>query len=695
MLKRILALLVVTICCGAAPLAAAQQRAPLDWFVGYDTHRDATMSPNGRYIAVLRRDNVGDTLIVVDMETRQSRGIQRARADQSLEITGVRFLSDQRVMFTLLQKNRVVFTRGSAVRRASVDDGFEWNSRIYAVNTDGSNLIALYDPSAQQGLPREIDAAFVSRLPNDPDHVLLIVPAIGGAELRKVNVHDATFERVDQGTLFTFNWVVDSEGTPVLRQDIIAGGRGYAWLRRAPGTRDWVEVTRFRGAEGANSGPTFQPVGAALRPGQVFILARRDGFDTSGLYVYDTASGEFVETVQTNERFDISNAIRDTENNSILAACWWAYRWTCEPKDPEFGARWTSINNAVGNDVNVRLLARSEDNNRWLISVDGPQNLGAYYIYNHQNHSLNAILQARPGTNPAMLPTQHVVEYAASDGMQQWGYLWLPPGVRSIAEARNLPTIVVPHGGPEGRDVWGFDPFAISFASQGYAVFQPNFRGGGGFGRRFVEAGHGQWGQRMQQDVVDGARYLVTRGISDPNRMCINGWSYGGYVAFSASYLNTDTFRCSVAGAGVSDLRAMLRWVRAGTSENDVVSGGGGGSQSISYQYWTDAIGEPGRDGERLDQFSAARNAASVGMPLLIIHGDEDQTVPIEQSELMVRAMERAGKPTRLVVLHDIDHYATPIQGEAWTTVLTEALAFFNQHIGPGVPPPSAPQAQQ
>src|SRR5690606_23578069 len=151
----------------------------------------------------------------------------------------------------------------------------------------------------------------------------------------------------------------------------------------------------------------------------------------------------------------------------------------------------------------------------------------------------------------------------------------------------------------------------------------------------------------------------------DPERICINGWSYGGYVAFTASFVNADLFKCSVAGAGVSDLRAMLRWVRSG-NRNDVQDGGGGrGAQSMTYQYWTDAIGDPNRDDAGLDAVSAAQNADRVGMPLLMIHGDEDITVPIEQSELMLRAMERAGKETRLITLRDIDHYASPRQGEA------------------------------
>jgi dienelactone hydrolase len=686
-MQRILFALLAAACALALPASAQQQvqRAPLDWFLGYDDFRSVSMSPSGRHLAVLRRDEVGDVLMIVDLETRQSRAIQRARADQSLQISYVDFASDSRVVFILTQRNRVTFTRGTMIRRANVDDGFETNSRIYASNLDGTNLIPLYDPT-RQGFDAYVDAGLVSTLPHDDNNVLLIVPTMGGVELRKVNVDTGEQERVDTGTLHTFSWVVDVNGTPVLRQDAVGNGRGYAWLRRGPGQRSWTEIARFRGAEGVNSAPEFQPLGAAVQPGQVFVSARREGSDTNGLYILDASTGQYTETVQTSPAFDISGAEIDTERGIVQAACWWAQKWTCEPKDQAFGERWTAINQALGDNVNVFLSDQSDDGNRWLVYTFGPQDLGTYYIYNHQTRSLNVAFRQRPAANAALLPTERTVEYTTSDGQRQWGYLWVPPGVTN---ARNLPLIVIPHGGPEGRDVFGTDFMAHAVAAQGYAVFQPNFRGGGGFGRAFVEAGHRQWGQRMQQDVADGTRYLIEQGIADPNRTCIAGWSYGGYVAFTASFMNTDLFKCSVAGAGVSDLRAMLRWVRTGSRDNDVNGGGGGGQQSPVYQYWTDAIGDPSRDDAALDQFSAAQNASRVTIPLLIIHGDEDVTVPIQQSQLMQQAMERAGKPTRLIVLQDADHNVTPIQGDAMRTVLTESVAFFNQHIGPGVAPGS------
>ncbi len=686
MIRSVLVLLGALIALVATP-AAAQQRAPLDWFLGYDQFRGAQISPNGRYMAVIRRDAAGDALMVVDLETRQSRVVQGARAEHQMEIDWVDFKGDDRLIFGVSQKIHVVPNRRSALRRVHVDDGFEWVSRVYSSNTDGSGRVALYDPSAAQGFPREFSAGLVSTLDRDPDHVLMIVPNFGGAELWRVNVRTGDHTQVEKGGVWTAYYLVDVDGTPVMRVDILGMGRGIAWSRRGPGQSEWTEIIRYRGSNAANSAPVFRGLGEALQPGHMFVSARRDGQDTSGLYIYDTSTGEYVETVHTNAQYDVFNAELDRGNHAILAACWWGLRWTCEAKDAAFGRHWRAIASALGEDVSVSLVGRGGPNkSRWLIYTDGPHDLGTYAIYDANARTLNTLFTTRPQINASLLPTQRVIEYTASDGMRLWGYLWVPPGVTDV---RNLPVIVAPHGGPEGRDVWGRSIFGQTFASQGYAVFEPNFRGGSGFGRSFVEAGHRQWGRRMQDDVADGARHLITQGIADPNRMCIMGWSYGGYVAFTAAFLNTDLFRCSVAGAGVSDLNAMQRWERAGQVEADVITGGGSGSQSISYQYWREAIGG---EGPELDRYSAAQNADRVTIPLLIIHGDEDQTVPFEQSEIMERAMRQAGRPVRLIRLEDMDHYYTPDNAEGWRTTFTESLAFFNQHIGPGVAPSGGAQ---
>lgn len=666
----------------STPAVAQQARIAPDALVGYDAARGLRISPSGRYIALIRREATGDVLVVLDRETRQLRPIQAAGTQNGMQIDFVEFKSDERILFSYSYRVPLTQQSGSARRTTGrVQDTFFRVSHVLSSAIDGSSRIMLYDPTSQN-IPRYATAGLVSLLPNDDQHVLILTPL---AEVWRVNVVTGAHTVVEEGASGTIGFIVDSTGTPVLRQDSVNSGRGFAWSRRGPGQTTWTEIIRFRGASGANSGPTFEGVGPALQPGQVFVLARREGQNTSGLYIYDTGTGQYVETVATNERFDISSAIRDTDNNRILAACYNAYRWTCDDLDDEFGARWESLQDVLGDQVDVRLISRArEDNSLWLIETNGPQDLGTFHLYDLTANTLSRLVQSRPQIQPAQLPTQRVVEYTTSDGQRQWGYLWIPPGV---TDARNLPMIVVPHGGPEGRDTWGFDPFASSFASQGYAVFQPNFRGGGGSGRAFVEAGHRQWGQRMQADVADGTRYLIQQGIADANRICIAGWSYGGYVAFTATIENADLYRCSMAGAGVSDLLEMIDWVRFG--ENDEIIGGGSGVQSMSYRYWTEAIGDPGRDRDMLIRYSAARNADRVGIPLLIIHGDRDQTVPVSQSEIMERAMRRAGKPVRFVRLEDMDHYFSPDQGGQWRTVMVESLAFFSEHIGPGVQPGS------
>jgi dipeptidyl aminopeptidase/acylaminoacyl peptidase len=663
------------------PAVAQQTRVSPQALVGYDAARSLRISPSGRYIALVRREASGDVLMVLDRETRALSPIQSAGTNNGMQIDFVEFKSDERILFSYSYRVPVTQQRGSARRTAQrVEDTFIRVSHVLSTAIDGSARITLYDP-ASQNIPRYAGASLVSLLPDDDQHVLLLTPL---SQIWRVNVVTGAHTVVEEGSSSTFSYIVDNTGTPVLRQDSIAGGRGFAWSRRGPGQTEWTEIVRFRGASGANSGPTFEGVGPALRPGQVFVLARREGENTSGLFVYDAGTGQYVETVATNPQFDIISAIRDTENNRILAACYNAYQWTCDPLEDEFGGRWQGLQNTLGDDLNVRLVSRArDDGSLWLVETDGPQDLGTFHLYDTTANTISRLIQARPNVQPAQLPTQRVVDYTASDGQALWGYLWLPPGV---TDARNLPLIVVPHGGPEGRDAWGFDPFATTFASQGYAVFQPNFRGGGGSGRAFVEAGHRQWGQRMQQDVADGTRYLIQSGIADANRICIAGWSYGGYVAFTATIENADLYKCSMAGAGVSDLLEMLDWVRFG-DDGEIISGGGGGIQSVSYRYWTEAIGDPTRDREMLIRYSAARNAERVGIPLLIIHGDRDRTVPVSQSEIMERALRRAGKPVRFVRLEDTDHYFTPDQGAAWGTVMTESLAFFNEHIGPGVAP--------
>lgn len=660
----------------AASAQGAAARADTSAFVGYETFRSATLSPDGKFIAGILRDKDGDLLIIHDRTTRVTKPIQRARKDQNLELTFVQFKGADRLIFGLQQKFEIVEGKASRTRDSAeaTDLGFSYTSRVLTSNLDGSDLKSLYDPAGDQGFPAYVSAAIEELLPEDPEHILLLTPSTGGNQLRKVNVRTGKSSILETGNADTIGFVLDSELEPALREDSVAGGKGTAWLRQDAKGK-WIEIVRFRGEERANGAPDFQGLGRGPRPGTAIVSGRPNGRDTNGLYVYDVQSGSYAEPIYEDAQFDVFNVMRDPATGKVAGACFEAYQWECMPSDPTVKTDWLAIEDAIGKEANVSLASGGSLKGSVLLMVDGPKEPGAYYIFDTKARALERFQSTRKDINPDLLPSKMIFEYAAADGTDMWGYLWLPPG--ATAETRNLPTVVLPHGGPEARDGWGGDPMAGYWSAQGYAVFQPHFRGGSGTGRKWVEAGHGQWGGLIQEDINDGTRALIKAGYAAADKVCVAGWSHGGYVAFTASFRDTELYKCSLAGAGVSDLREMLQWVRREQ----------GGTQSVSYKYWNGAIGEYGDDAAKLDRYSANQNADKVGMPLLIVHGELDVTVPVEQSEMMVASLKKAGKPVEFIELKGMDHYLRRDQGDDWTVVLTKGKEFFERNIGPGWTP--------
>jgi dipeptidyl aminopeptidase/acylaminoacyl peptidase len=230
--------------------------------------------------------------------------------------------------------------------------------------------------------------------------------------------------------------------------------------------------------------------------------------------------------------------------------------------------------------------------------------------------------------------------------------------------------VLLPHGGPEARDYFGYDAFAQFLASRGDVVVQPHFRGSIGSGRAFGNAGRGQWGQLMQHDLTDAVRHMVETNIADPAKVCIVGASYGGYAALAGVAFTPELYRCAVAIAAPSDLIEVLSEERRNS-----------GSAAMNYQYWLRSIGDPRTDRERLIAASPARSPERITAPLLLIHGETDETVPIRQSQLMMQAMSRVGRPARLIRLEDSDHFWDRWSMENRLVLFRETEAFLAQHL--------------
>jgi len=259
------------------------------------------------------------------------------------------------------------------------------------------------------------------------------------------------------------------------------------------------------------------------------------------------------------------------------------------------------------------------------------------------------------------------VTYKARDGLEINAVLTAPPDYDSETSGK-LPAIVMPHGGPASYDRFDFNWRAQYFANRGYLIIQPNFRGSTGFGEEFEDAGRGEWGGKMQDDITDGVNALADAGIIDRDRVCIAGASYGGYAALAGAAFTPDLYKCVVAIAPVSDLNLMLsdRRRRSG-SDHWVIS------------YWEDVMAEGDARKEKLNAISPVHFAERIKAPVLLLHGNDDTVVPYNQSTVMERALRQAGKQVDLVKLEGEDHWLSVADTRLQT--LREMDRFIAEHL--------------
>lgn len=302
---------------------------------------------------------------------------------------------------------------------------------------------------------------------------------------------------------------------------------------------------------------------------------------------------------------------------------------------------------------------------RLIVKTDGVGDPGTWWLVDIKTGDAK-ILGLSYALHAVDVAPMKMIRYKAGDGMDINAVLTLPPG----RPAKNLPVIIFPHGGPTARDYPRFDWWAQAFASRGYAVLQPNFRGSSGYGVAFEKAGHGEWGGKMQSDLSDGLAQLVKDGIADPKRACIMGASYGGYAALAGVTLQQGIYRCAIAVAGVSNVSKMASIDIDESADN-----------RMTIRGIKDEIGS-GRD---LIKISPIRFIDKVGAPILLIHGKDDTVVAYEQSKDMANALLAAGKTVEFVTLPNEDHWLS--KSETRLAMLKAAIAFVEKYNPPDTSP--------
>ncbi|MBW8733748.1 MAG: S9 family peptidase [Asticcacaulis sp.] len=314
----------------------------------------------------------------------------------------------------------------------------------------------------------------------------------------------------------------------------------------------------------------------------------------------------------------------------------------------------------MGPDARAHMVGFAEDPRKMIVYSESNSDSGSYIFIDFSTGEQVEIASNYPDLPQEWTTAKQARDYKAADGLNIHAYLTLPP----FREAKNLPLIVLPHGGPAARDTLAYDWQTQVFASRGYAVLQPNYRGSEGYGDAFTVAGYGEWGRKMQTDLSDGVRHLAQKGIIDPKRVAIFGASYGGYAAAAGATLDPGVYRCAVAIAGVMDIKSFVSFKEDASGRVD----------SSTARYWKMQFG----DQKTWDAASPAKQADKAYCPILLIHGTDDTVVPIDQSRRMEKALKAAGKPVEFVTFKGQDHWESI--PSARTTMMQAAVDFIAKH---------------
>ena len=434
----------------------------------------------------------------------------------------------------------------------------------------------------------------------------------------RIDLETLKTKEVVQSYAGVWDWYADPSGT--VRAGLGSDGDRWLLLYREK------ESDRFRRIVGSRpdkgSAPDLETLVPIAGSDKGYVIANK-ATGRYGVYKYDFASDAVGEPVFEHPEVDVDSVAYSARTGDLDAIFYADDRDRILWLDRDMQTIQGRIDKALPNRMN-QIVSRDAADKRMIIWSAAASHPGIYYLYDRSKGEMSELARPYPLLESAMLAPVEPVRYKARDGLSIPAYLTRPIGRGN----KGLPLIVMPHGGPFSRDKWSYDAWVQFLANRGYLVLQPNFRGSTGFGKAFVDAASGQFGRKMQDDLDDGVRWLVERGLADPKRVCIMGASYGGYAAMWAAARNPDIYRCAISFAGITEVRAMLRYDP---------------SKWVARRYyrdWRDRI--RGEEKFDLDQVSPLSRAAAIRVPLLIAHGEKDDTVPVAQSKKMHEALRRA-----------------------------------------------------
>lgn len=642
---------------------AAIERLPIEIFAREPATNRAQLSPDGKRLAFLREYNGHTSLHIAGIDEKKLARLDIGEAllvnDAPKEVGSYTWVGNERLVITTTVWDMfygVIASNWDGAQTVPIS-GYEDNR----ISVSGSKLLA-----------REVIHAF-----RDKDQTILMLDRHegGGGSPNRPDILRVDTLTGQTGTEVknpgeVARWGLDFDG--VARLGVLTHGQQSGVIYRENAAAPWRTILPL-----ANRAGGLRPLGFDAA-GQRILVASLNPEQRWAVFPLDPASGELGSPLLSDPVYDIvPEGLADAAGVGLVSTIFSRKKQTLvgiryfmeAPRvkwfDREYAGYQMSVDRSMPDTVNM-LAGVSADERRQLWFAFSDQNPGEYFLLDLDKRKLNLLGTRMPWVKPAQMAPMLSVKYTARDGLVIHGYLTVPVG----HEPKDLPLVVLVHGGPWVRDVWGFDPLVQLLANRGYAVLQMNYRGSTGYGEELYRKARRQIGHEIQDDIEDATRWAIAAGVADPKRIAIMGGSYGGYSALFGLGRTPELYRCGISFAGVTDWPAIYE-------DSDVAA------NKSAKRYWREQIGDPEKDQYDLKSISPVNFADKITAPVLIIQGKEDPRVPQDQAKRMIAALDKVGRKPQSLFMAKLGHsYGNEKQR---TEIFKAVVAFLEKNLGPGV----------
>lgn len=617
--------------------ALAAKELPVEAFASAPAIDKLKLSPDGTKLSMIQTlDTEKEQLVLVKLFDLQS-GEQKylVKADsRDLTIYSVIWANNKQL---LMRAAYASHRYGTPVTE----------TRLMVIDIETGKNRSVVNGQLQRKLVRtpQFQSNIVDLMPADEHNFLLALDGFSygsGTSVVKVSLNGELHEMVAHARKDLYDWIADRQHRP--RIALFRDDTRYEVQEKLLDTKEFRTLWQFE----LFSEQEVWPIGFDADPNILYVSAYHQG----RLAIFKTdlsAAQPTLQLVKADENYDVPADISYSwQENKVIAI-------GEEYVDSDYQAFQKAVDKALP-DADNHIVSMSYDQNRYIIESSSATSPGSYLLGDRKEKSMTFLLDKFSQLDPALMVAKQKIQYQARDGLSIEGYLTTPLGYEQGA----LPTIIFPHGGPISFDDEGFDYWTQFFANRGYAVLQMNFRGSHGYGFDFMQMGLQGWGLQMQDDVEDGTRWLIEKGIADPKRICIVGASYGGYAALMGAVKTPELYQCVVSFAGVTDVEALVKSHRF-------------------YNNYEVVKKQLGDNFDLLEQRSPLTHAEKIQVPVLLVHGTKDRSVPVKQSVAMYKALKSEEKDVQYIELEDGDHYLSTNSHRLQTFKAMDS--FLKQHL--------------